>query len=390
MNSVQENRFLEAKILIVDDSEFSRCLISEVFKGQGFRNIEVAQDGRLGLEKTKQIKPDLVILDLMMPEMDGFEYCEAIRKDPEFANMPILIQSAVTVSQDVSKAFKAGATDFVNKPIKADEVISRAKVHIENKFMMQDLNMYRSRVESELKLARAMQDSLMPKERELSDLSKTYHLDIAAYFEPSFEIGGDFWGTKAISPNQLAIYNVDLSGHGIAAAINTFRFHTVLHEHGVDRSDPSEYLSSLNKRMKELLPIGHFATMFYGIINTEENKLYYSSAAAPTPFLINQGGKNIVNLESAGLPIGATGEASYEIHTVEFNKGDILFLYSDALIETENDCGEFLSETSIVEIIKKSSDKKSQEILNDMLGVFKNHANGAPDDDLTICVCRRM
>lgn len=383
------NPLAESKILIIDDDSFSRAIVNEIFMAAGFSNINLAENGLIGLEKTKLLEPDLVLLDLMMPELDGFEYCKKIRKDPKFKTMPILVQSAASNPKEIKKAFRAGVTDFVSKPVNPDEVIARAKVHLENRLLVHDLELYKARVEKELSNAKKTQQSILPSVTEIKEIGVQYGLDVGVHFEPSSELGGDFWGIKSISDTKLAIYTIDFSGHGVTSALNTFRIHTILQEQNKFSLPAGAFLSVINNQLNELLETGQFATMFYGIIDIEKNIIKYSSAGAPSPFIMNSAGQVSI-IDSSGLPLGVSKDTEYNTKEMKFPVGATFMMYSDALIETEDANGNLISEENLMKMLKEYSGYDSIKIIQKLVDFFHLHMkNSTPDDDLTINIYRR-
>ncbi|MDR3425047.1 MAG: response regulator [Alphaproteobacteria bacterium] len=133
-------RCANARILIVDDAEFTRRLTSAALAKAGFRRIEFAKDGVEALQKTAELHPDLVILDLSMPRLDGFGYCERVRGDTSLPRMPIIVQTALEDRQSRLRALSCGADDFLTKPLDMDELCLRICVHVERYFMLCDAN----------------------------------------------------------------------------------------------------------------------------------------------------------------------------------------------------------------------------------------------------------
>ncbi len=385
----EAGRFIkDSKILIVDDTEFSRAIMQEVFKNNGFKNIEVAVDGEDALTKTYEFFPDIVFLDLLMPKLDGFEYCRRLRKDSNFEKIPILVQSASTKAQHLADAFKAGATDFINKPINPDEVMSRAFIHLENQILLRDLRKYRKRVESELNSAKEMQVSILPSKEQILDIEDRYNVDMGECFRTSSEIGGDFWGVRGVSDNEFAVYSVDFSGHGVTSALNTFRFHTLLGEQEKIFHLPHVFVSEMNNRLADLLPVGQFATMFYAIVNVEDNIMHFISAGAPFPIILKNNGEVKV-VEGSGTPLGVIKDSAYDVHEVPFYKGEVLLIYSDALTETENSSGEYITEEDLANFLKENSSLDSKSLIEKLMVQFEKHSNGRLDDDLTINIYKR-
>jgi DNA-binding response OmpR family regulator len=146
-------RYANARILVVDDAPFNVKLICAKLLASGYNNIETAVDGVDALKKTYQTKPDLVLLDLMMPNMDGFGYCEHIRGDSTAAHIPIIVQTALNDRETKLRALSCGADDFLNKPLDLDEVALRVHVHLERYFVLQDLENMREYLRMELEQA---------------------------------------------------------------------------------------------------------------------------------------------------------------------------------------------------------------------------------------------
>jgi sigma-B regulation protein RsbU (phosphoserine phosphatase) len=143
-------RFTQARILVVDDIPINVKLICSILMAAGYTKIETAHDGIDALKKTYRFEPDLVLLDIMMPVLDGFGYCERIRSDPGAIRMPIIMQTALNEREAKLRALSTGADDFLNKPLDPEELLLRVHVHLERYFMFQDLDQIRSYLKMEL------------------------------------------------------------------------------------------------------------------------------------------------------------------------------------------------------------------------------------------------
>lgn len=321
------------KILLVDDVEFSIIFLREIFRKAGFRNIYQATDGIEALNMTHEIRPDIVILDLLMPTMNGYEYIAEVQKDLSLRTIPILVQTASGTQQDKRKVFQAGASDFVSKPIEPFELLSRVAVHLQQRYLIHDITKKNQRIHEEVEQARRMQFDLLPTDKQIIKLEEQYPLHIVSLFRFSSELGGDMWNAQAIDASCIALTSVDFSGHGIAAALNTFRMDTVAQECRMYRHDAARYITTLNNRMHRLLPPEQFATLCYAVVDISAQTLSYTCAAPPVPIIIRANG-NVEYLNNKGFPLGILRDAVYNAQTVPFAPGDALFIYSDALIET--------------------------------------------------------
>ena len=179
-------------------------------------------------------------------------------------------------------------------------------------------------------------------------------------------LGGDFWQIFPLSKTRLGFYICDFSGHGVASALNTFRLHALVSQNNLHLKTPALFLKHLNKQMHLLLPRGQFATMFLGILDTRKKTLTYSGAGAPNPIFIRKGRGRL--LASEGLPLGILPNPEYQNSCIELQKGDILLLYSDALIEAPNKNGKRLGinvfKNKAIKLIAK---KKLEDGLNNLL-----------------------
>ena len=271
----------DAKILIVDDLLLLRELIKNYLAKEGFKNLYTAENGVEALEMIQKIHPDLLILDILMPEMNGFEVCRKIRSDPHFGGMPILVQTGVEESEERLEVFKVGATDLVLKPINGSELVARVRVHLQNVYMQRRQQRYHQRMVDELAAASRIQESLLPSKEKLDRICEKTGLRVDAYYQASSELGGDFWGLRLLPDNRLALYMADFSGHGVVSALNTFRLHTVLNQVELEWGEPAKWMSTVNKRLCQVTAVEHFATFIFAVIDPENNKLTYSAAAAP-------------------------------------------------------------------------------------------------------------
>jgi DNA-binding response OmpR family regulator len=171
-------RFPRARILVVDDSVFERRLISIALKKAGFTRMMTADDGADAVQKTYDFHPDLVLLDLNMPNLDGFGYCEMVRKDTALLNMPIIVQTALEDRQSRLHALSCGADDFLTKPLDMAELTLRISVHVERYFMLRDMEAMCDYLKMEIDMVRGMRSDV-----EKSKFSVSHKSDLDNHFE---------------------------------------------------------------------------------------------------------------------------------------------------------------------------------------------------------------
>jgi phosphoserine phosphatase RsbU/P len=428
VTSELSQQILASPIMIVDDIKINRIFLEKTLRACGFKNMLCVASAEEAFAKIHAFQPDLVLLDILMPQgMDGFECCDTLRRQEEFRDLPILIETSIIEPELRVKAFKMGATDFVSKPIDADELCSRVIVHLEKRHSLKTLQDYRTRIQGELESARQLQLGLLPEQDKIDECKRLCGLTFSSAFETAPEIGGDFWGLQNLFPHQTALWLVDFSGHGMPAALNAFRLHTYLKEPIPEAARPGEYLSKLNDKLLNILPRGQFAAMFYGIVDTQSGQLFFSRANIPNPIVLHRatgkaekldrdlptskrgrfgvGSESLVSndkrerdlsitdsvtkdraLDGSAPPLGI-GMHLYSTQTIPFAASDVLLLYSDALIETPDAKGDFIAEEQLVELAEKNSDLSVTELTEIFLRTFKEHTNGVLRDDLTVVVC---
>lgn len=372
-----------ARILIVDDMALMRRIIGQCLEKGGFTNLDYAEDGQDALNRIEADMPDLVVLDLNMPRVSGYEVCRMLRANEATASLPILVQSASETPEERVQVFDSGATDFVSKPINQPELLARVCMHLENKFLIKNLSDFHASMHAELVMAREMQHSLLPEKQTLADIEAAAGITFEANYRASFELGGDLWGCWQISDEEIGLYVLDISGHGVGAALNTFRVHATMARFEGLRGDPAAFLSSLNAAVQPSFPLGQFVTMFYGVFNHTSGELRFAGAGAPRPLVVGTNG-DIRRLDSSGTPVGIIASATYENLTTHLEPGESLLCYSDVLLEAPAEDGSFLGEDGFVDQVKRLEGAGPRTALFDrVLKEFNATLAGPLPDDLT-------
>lgn len=264
-----------------------------------------------------------------------------------------------------------------------------AKVHEHLMDTNETLETFRQRMEADLAAARNMQRELLPSPEQVARIEERYGVTIEAMFETSDELGGDIWGAHPIDDHRFAVYVADFSGHGVTAALNTFRLHAVIEHMIHGRENPGGYLQAINQRLAGLLPTGQYATMLYGVVDVTNDLLVYTAAASPPPLLT--GGERDVRVgDGSGLPLGVTASASYETRVLPLASGELLFLYSDALTECGRENGRDLGKQGVQDLLGDSVARGGADVpLSAILGPFFSRVERPLTDDLTVVRCLR-
>lgn len=379
------------RVLVIDDSPLTCKLIRTRLEIEGISQIEAAHDGRQGLEKLESFAPDLVILDIQLPVIEGREVLRLIRAKSKYDNLPVIVEAAMEGDIDREELVEMGATNIITKPINHNLLAMRVRLHLEHKLLIKDLRNYRRRLGQELNLARKMQAELLPSESDVSEIAEKHHLQIEDSYQPCSEMGGDFWSIRSIDDHQIALLMIDFSGHGIGASINTFRLNMILGNMSPSGKSPVQFLERLNRELSRYLSPIDFATAFFGILNTETHSFNYAAAGSPPPITINSKTRDIAIGESHGVPLGINPSATYEPRHLDFTPDTSLFLFSDAFPEAIDANGDPLGIEGMAKLIEAGLDTPSSIAnIEKLLMRFYAGVRNRPNDDMTLVSLRKI
>lgn len=382
----------DCRVLIIEDNLSNQTMLYRLLNVIGITLIECAMDGVEGLKKVETFKPDLIILDITMPRMDGYEVLHILKSSPDTQDIPVLIETASDTREARDKTFKTGATDFITKPINPLEFFSRIKVHLENRTFIKHLEKQLNQLNEELSAAQKMQKTLLPSDLMLQNIAAKYKLKFAHHFEPSSRLGGDFWEIIPLSDTKIAVYICDFSGHGVSAALNTFRLHALITQmDNISIEIPASAMMMMNSQLLNLLPRGQFATFFLAVIDLAHDKMVYSAAGVPKPLIYANNQISLINAD--GMPLGISKQAQYHNYQLDFPKGAKLMLYSDALIESPNPNGERLEEVGFAKLAEpffQNNKLTPTQVVEGVVGQFFDFAPKPPPDDVTVVYLQRM
>lgn len=383
-------------IVIADDATMNRMLVREIlihnFKDATFKE---ATNGVEVLEIVKTSEVDLIILDLIMPEMDGYETLRRLKKNPQTNAIPVIVNSSIRDIKAIEETLKSGAIDYFTKPLSPDDMNiilplkarNALKLYEQHKTII-DLN---KQIEVELKNANAFARIMLPR-LETSDL-----VSLHMKYRPSLGIGGDFF--DCVEKNGSIYFMIaDVTGHGIAAGMASSMV-KVLFRKSIERFDiiPSDILKEMNQAIFEYFDFAgkdnYFVfTAFVGII--QEDMLLYANAGQPYPLIYRKTLDKFTEINQNGFLVGMFEDAFYETEEIAFETGDLLFLYTDGLFCT-GEAADFTGWTKVFDMSEKLSIKICDEpdaFLDEMLyGFHMIHKSQNTDftDDVAMMLIQR-
>ncbi len=263
-------------------------IVRAALTGVGVRAVEVMPDGESILGVLAKV-PDLVLLHTGLLT-GGPDLIARLRAADGMRDTPILVIGRFSGVAERAGLMRAGATDLIPHPLTRPELAARLRLHLENRSLtrslhevIRSLQAYHTGAVQRMRLARDMQLGLLPTARECDDLEQRYGIRLASHFESSSELGGDIWGARALDDRRFAVFLCDFTGHGVAAAMNTFRLHALLAKIALPGDDPAETLGVINSLLVGLLPETQFAAMLYAVIDTGEEGPGRGRLSTPPP-----------------------------------------------------------------------------------------------------------
>ena len=322
------------QILVIDDDPVTRLLLQRTLEKQGY-TVTVALNGEEGILQAQANPPALIICDWMMPIANGIEVCRRLKADPELATTFFILLTARGELEDRIEGLNAGADEFLGKPIDMNELKARVRAGLRLYHLNQDLQAQTRLLEAELAEAAAYVRSILPAELETP-------VEIDSRFIPSRQLGGDCFNYYWITPESLVIYLLDVSGHGLGAALpsvsilNWLRSHTAS---GVDYQQPHQVLQALNQTFPMNAQHQKYFTIWYGVYHHPQRELVYASAGHPPALLVAADGQ-LQSLKTPGLPIGMFEEGGYQSDRCSINPNSILYIFSDGIYDIKQPNGQ--------------------------------------------------
>lgn len=385
------------KILIIDDNDINRQVLMGILRKEGYALLQ-ASDGAQALATAEREHPDLVLLDIMMPLMDGYEVCARLKKDPRTEDIPVIFLSALTETSNKVKGLDLGAVDYITKPFDQAEVLARVRSHLKIRHLTQDLvTANRELIEKQrnldldLEAARDIQASLIPRSAPTDEA-----VQVCWKFEPCDRIGGDVFNLYQLDDRHLAAYVVDVSGHGVPAAMVTVSVSQTLSPlagyilkrdgegHGSPTIPPPHELLTRLDREYPIERFEKYFTICYLVVDLVTGRTCYSRAGHPMPIVVRRDGTSEV-LSAGGTIIGLGSAMPFEEGDVTLRPGDRVYLYTDGIIEHENRNGEMFGEERLAADLRAGCEVPLHAVCERVMESMRQFGDGErPQDDVTL------
>ena len=394
------------RVMVVDDTEANIDILLETLADD--YKVIVAMDGESALEDIKKSPPDLILLDIMMPGMDGYEVCQKLKEMEITRNIPVIFLTALKEEGDEARGLGLGAVDYITKPFNPELVKARVRNHLdlkrhrnhleelvekrtqeiaERQLVEYQLRAAKEKIESELNIAAQIQRSILPST--FPAFPEHREFDLYAMMTPAREVGGDFYDFFFVDDDHLAVIIADVSDKGVPAALFMMISRTIFRSIAKQRKSPSQVLAETNDLLCEGNDTGMFVTAYLAYYHLPTGRLTYSNGGHNPAFLF---GPNNVCRELAckhGTALGVRPRQSYEEYVDKLEAGQILVLYTDGVTEACSPHDELFGVDRFTKLVCDCHALSLSQMFNHIDKDLKEFQQGNQFDDITMLALKR-
>jgi serine phosphatase RsbU (regulator of sigma subunit) len=383
-------------VLVVDDSEPNRDLLSRRLRRNG-HIVETATNGREALAMLATADFDVILLDVMMPEMNGYQVLERLKSDRQLRHIPVIMITAIDEMESIVRCIDMGAEDHLPKPFNSTLLKARLDASLAKKRLHDREQLYARGLERELEIARNIQQSFLP-----DSLPAIDGYTLAACFRPAREVAGDFYDVFTLVGGRVALIVADVCGKGVGAAVFMAAFRTVLRaitaetyaaneRNGVPADDAAQ-ISRITAFLSDYIATTHgrtnmFTTLFLAVLDPATATVAYVNAGHDAPIVVRAGGE-ISRLGPTGPAVGLLPGFTFGVDTTTLGPEDSLIAYTDGVIDARDARGAAFSEEKLIGLLSESG--SAAAIVSRIERAVATHITGtAQFDDVTILALQR-
>ena len=381
------------RILLVEENSTMRRMLAMMLRKEGYE-FKIANDGAEGLRKAREEpRPELILTDYEMPELDGPGLCKEIKKDKDLRSIPVLMLTTLAETQNKIAGLEAGADDYIQKPKSPEEIqemFARIRAHLRIADLRRELAERNRLLESahkrltfELDLARKVQFALMPRPPQPRGV-----LEAAVRYTPANQLGGDVYDFYRLENNRLGILVADVSGHGVNSAMLSGMVKALAAPLSIAVLEPGEMLAGLDVATEQYFPEGYFCTGFYLIADEETGLVRYAGVGHPPAIVFGPHGPRTLPSNPGMLGIGMVDGTAGDADRLE--PGESLIIYTDGLTDAMDPSDVLFGEDRLKTVLQSYHRADPTEILDRVDAAIKEHTfPNNPADDINVIILQR-
>jgi sigma-B regulation protein RsbU (phosphoserine phosphatase) len=372
-------------LLLVDDDKVNRLLMGYYLTQQG-HTVIYAENGRQALETLRTQPIEMMLLDIEMPEMNGYQVLEQVIADPNLRDIPVIVTSGLEEIESVVKCVEMGAEDYLTKPI--NQVLLRARINasLEKKRLRDQQTHLLLRLERELEIARQTQQSILP-----DHLPEREGYDFGARMIPARVVGGDFYEFISLDNEHLGVVIGDVTDKGLPAALFMALTYSLVSVDAMQTGSPVETIRNVNRHLLSMNAAGMFVTLLYGILDYRTGQFRYARAGHLVPIVIDSNGQTVKIPVNTGQPLGLFKDPLLDEQSITIPPGSMILMYSDGLNEASNPEGDEFGYQRLYETLSQHRQQPAQAICEQLWLAIQAHAGCTqPQDDFTTVVIKRF
>ncbi len=366
-------------ILLVDDQPANLQVLIHTLERLGCKLL-VAKSGEAALTIAQKARPDLILLDIMMPGIDGFEVCRRLKLDADTQKIPVIFLSALDETGDKVRGLELGAVDYVAKPFQPEEVLARVNTHLTIHRLSCQVQQQRDELEHELQVVSQLQRNLLPKQPPHIE-----GLKLAMHYETSRYAGGDYYDVLELSDGLLAILVADAEGHSAPAAVLMAMTCALFRSCSGCMDEPDKMLSYINENLCKV-NMESFVTAIYAVYDPSAATLKIARAGHPLPILYRKSEQKASEIPCEGVFLmGFEPYDEVPVTEIALHPGDRLLFYTDGVTDRVGQLQESYGTARLLEQFAKADPDDPEIALRAIMADLQQFAGGCPaDDDQTL------
>jgi sigma-B regulation protein RsbU (phosphoserine phosphatase) len=383
------------RILVVDDNDDNRYTLTLYLDLEGYSKVETAQDGEEAIARLEVDGFDLVLLDVMMPKVDGYQVLTWIKGQARLRDLPVIMISALNEMSSVVRCIELGAVDYLPKPFNPTLLKARLGATLEKKRLRDEIDEHLARLEEELNAARKLQMSMVP--QSFPAPSADFPIDLHASMEPAREVGGDLYDFFMTEDGKLCFLVGDVSGKGMPAALFMARAKSLIriatdlmHSPNGSSAPPADIIARVNRELCQDNGDMMFVTLFFAMLAPATGEVEFCNAGHNPPYHLN--GQGAVAIEGGkGIILGVNPKAVYATGRLSLATGEGIYLFTDGVTEANNTAEELFGEPRLEAALRAAAASGSAEIVKSVAEAVRGFVgNALPFDDITMLAIRRL